>query len=194
MVTLYGDSASGNCHKARWVLDLAGVPYRWEEVEATSGRTRSPEFLALNPAGQVPLVVFGDGRTLAQSNAILLYFGEAAGLVPADPYLRAKVHEWLFWEQYSHEPYVAVRRFQLHYLKRDPTDLDPKLLERGDAALNRLEQALTGRDWLVGDGPTVADLACLAYTRLAAEGGFDLEPLAAVQGWIARGETLVGVR
>src|ERR687894_151044 len=141
---VYGDSTSGNCLKVKWVLDRLGRPYEWEEVEVMSGRTRSPEYLAVNPAGQVPLVVFDDGRPLAQSNAILLHFGQGTELIPADWYQRARMLEWLFWEQYSHEPYVAVRRFQLQYLKKREEELDPKLFERGSAALARMEQALQG--------------------------------------------------
>src|ERR1700748_3579558 len=113
-----GDSISGNCLKVRWVLDLLEIPYEWVETSALSGVTRQPAFLALNPAGQVPAVVLDDGRTLAPPNAILLYLARDTVLIPADAYDRARMFEWLFWEQYSHEPYVAVRRFQLRYLNR----------------------------------------------------------------------------
>ena len=188
MITLYGDARSGNCHKARWALTLAGRPFEWREVEVTSGLTRSAEFLAINPAGQVPALVLEDGRLLAQSNAILLHFGEGTPLVPAEAYERAKVYEWLFWEQYSHEPYVAVRRYLLAFLGKAPEETDPKLFERGSAALARLDAALQGRDWLVGETMTVADMACVAYTRLAHEGGFDLDRYPAVKAWVARCE------
>ena len=190
---VYGDSTSGNCLKVKWLLQRQGVAHDWVELDVMSGRTRSPEYLALNPAGQVPLVVFDDGRTLAQSNAILLHFGEGSDLIPADPYDRARMLEWLFWEQYSHEPYIAVRRFQLQYLKRDPAQLDAILLERGDAALQRMELALAASDYLVDGWLSLADIALVAYTRLADTGGFDLGRYPAVQAWVARVERDLGL-
>ena len=114
-LTVYGDSRSGNCLKVRWLLDRLGRAYDWLETDIMTGVTRMPDFLALNPAGQVPLVVLEDRRTLAQSNAILAHFGEGTDLIPADAYQRARMFEWLFWEQYSHEPYVAVARFRMAY-------------------------------------------------------------------------------
>jgi glutathione S-transferase len=190
---VYGDSTSGNCLKVKWLLDRLGVPHAWDELPVMSGATREPAFLALNPAGQVPLVVFADGRTLAQSNAILLYFGEGSDLVPEDAFERAKMLEWLFWEQYSHEPYVAVRRFQLVYLNKDPAELDPKLFERGSAALGRMQQALARTPYLVGERLTLADIALVAYTRWAHTGGFDLELYPAVKNWVARVEGDLGL-
>jgi glutathione S-transferase len=192
-LTVYGDSISGNCLKVKWLLDHLGLAYAWREVDVTSGYTGSPEFLALNPAGQVPVVVFEDGRTLSQSNAILLRFGEGTALVPADPYDRARMYEWLFWEQYSHEPYIAVRRFQMRYLGKDPSELDPKLFDRGSAALNRMEAQLAATSFLVAAEPTLADLALVAYTRMAGEGGFDLALYPAVSAWIARVEAAFGI-
>ena len=151
------------------------------------------EFLAINPAGQVPAVVLGDGRTLAQSNAITLYLAEGSALIPADSFDRARMFEWLFWEQYSHEPYVAVRRFHLRYLKRAESDLDPKLFERGSAALQRLEDALGAESYLAGGRLSLADVALVAYTRMAGEGGFDLRLYPAVTRWIARVEADLGL-
>src|SRR5262249_23013977 len=116
MLRVYGDSISGNCLKVKWVLDRLGVAYAWEETDVTSGVTRTPAFLAINPAGQVPVAAFDDGRRLAQSNAIILHFAEDTDLIPRDAFDRARMLEWMFWEQYSHEPYIAVRRFRLHYL------------------------------------------------------------------------------
>ena len=172
----------------KWTLDRLGVAYAWEEVEVLSGRTRTPEFLAINPAGQVPVVLFGDGRSLAQSNAIILHFAEGTDLIPADAFARARMFEWLFWEQYSHEPYIAVRRFQLHYLKRPTIELDPKLFERGSAALKRMDEALAESSWLAGGGLSLADVALVAYTRVAHEGGFDLGLYPAVKAWVGRVE------
>ena len=181
MLTVHGDIRSGNCLKVKWLLDVLGRDYRWAETDVMSGVTRSTEFLAANPAGQVPAVVFDDGRTLAQSNAILGHLGEGTPFIPADPWGRAKMYEWLFWEQYSHEPYIAVARFQRVFLGKTAEEVEPRLMERGRAALARMEAGLTGADWLVGDGPTLADLALVAYTRVAHEGGFDLTPHVAVR-------------
>ena len=186
MLTVYGDIRSGNCLKVKWLLDRLGRDYRW--VDVISGVTRSADFLARNPAGQVPAVVLEDGRVLAQPNAIIGYFGEGTAFVPTDPYDRARMYEWLFWEQYSHEPYIAVVRFQRLLGGKRADEIEPRLMERGHAALARMEAALTGADWLVGDGPTLADLALVAYTRVAHEGDFDLSAYPAVRAWIARVE------
>ena len=193
MLTVYGDIRSGNCLKVKWLLDRIGHDYRWVETDVMSGGTRSTEFLAMNPAGQVPTVAFDDGRVLAQSNAIIGYFAEGTPFVPADPWDRARMYEWLFWEQYSHEPYIAVVRFQRAFAGKSPAEIEPRLMERGRAALERMEAALTGRDWLVGTGPTLADLALVAYTRVAHEGDFDLAPHAALRGWITRVEAAFGI-
>lgn len=194
MLTAYGDIRSGNCLKVKWLLDRLSLDYRWIETDVLSGVTRSPEFLAGNPAGQVPAVVLDDGRLLAQSNAILLYFGERTSFVPLDPYARARMYEWLFWEQYSHEPYIAVARFQRLLGGKGADEIEPRLMERGYAALARMEAALTDADWLAADGPTLADLALVAYTRVAHEGGFDLAPRPAVRAWIERVEDAFGIR
>ena len=188
MLRVWGDSISGNCLKVKWTLDRLGVAYAWEEVGVLSGRTRTPEFLAVNPAGQVPVALFDDGRSLAQSNAIILHFAEGSHLIPEDAFARARMLEWMFWEQYSHEPYIAVRRFQLHYLNRPAAELDPKLFERGSAALARMEQALAQSPWLAGDALSLADVALVAYTRVAHEGGFDLDHYPAVKAWVGRVE------
>ena len=193
MLTVHGDIRSGNCLKVKWLLDRLGRDYRWVETDVMSGVTRSPEFLALNPAGQTPTVVLDDGRVLAQSNAILGYFGEGTAFVPADSYDRARMYEWLFWEQYSHEPYIAVVRFQRLLAGKRADEIEPRLVERGHAALARMETALTGADWLVGDGPTLADLALVAYTRVAHEGDFDLAAYPSVRRWVGRVEVAFGI-
>src|SRR5690606_9658442 len=149
-----------------WTARLMGRPFDWIEVDVMSGATRTPEFLAMNPAGQVPTAVLDDGRTLAQSNAIILYLAEGSDLVPSDAYDRARMMEWLFWEQYSHEPYVAVVRFQVHFLGKAVADLEPRLVERARGALGRLDDALAAQPFLVGARPTLADLSLVAYTRL----------------------------
>ena len=194
MLTVYGDIRSGNCLKVKWLLDRLGRDYRWVETDVTAGATRSADFLARNPAGQVPAVVLEDGRGLAQSNAIIGWLGEGTAFVPADPYDRARMYEWLFWEQYSHEPYIAVVRFQRLLAGRRADEIEPRLMERGHAALARMEAALTGADWLVGNGPTLADLALVAYTRVAHEGDFDLAAYPAIQRWIVRVEAAFGIQ
>lgn len=195
MLTLYGDIRSGNCLKVKWLLDWLGRDYRWIEVDIMSGGSRTPEFLALNTAGQVPTLVFADGRPLAQSNAILLALAESTSLIPVDDYDRAVMLEWLFWEQYSHEPYVAVARFQRAYLGKSAGEIEARLMERGHAALARMEARLSepGRDWLAGAAVSLADLALVAYTRVADEGGFDLSGYPSLRGWIGRVETAFGI-
>ncbi|MEZ5893210.1 MAG: glutathione S-transferase family protein [Parvularculaceae bacterium] len=187
---IYGDSISGNCLKVKWTADFLGLKYDWIETDVLKAQTRTKEFLQLNPAGQVPAVVLADGRTLAQSNAIILYLNRAykGGLLPKGEYARAKVFEWLFWEQYSHETAIAVRRFHKHYLKKSDSEIDPKLMEKGVAALKIMEAALEKSPYLVGDKLTLADIALVAYTRVAPEGGFDLTPFVYVRRWIARVE------
>ncbi len=191
---IYGDSISGNCLKVKWTADRLGLDYDWVEIDLMKGETQTPEFRALNPAGQVPVVVLADGRPLAQSNGIIMYLAEGSDLIPTDAYDRARMLEWLFWEQYSHEPYVAVARFQVVYQGRSVADLDPKLVARGEAALQRLEDGLEAGQFLVGDQLSLADVALVAYTRLAGEGGFDLARYPKVQAWIARVEAALPIK
>ncbi|MGV8930278.1 MAG: glutathione S-transferase family protein [Brevundimonas sp.] len=193
MLTVYGYIRSGNCLKVKWLLDTLGRDYRWVETDVMSGVTRGADFLARNPAGQVPAVVLEDGRVLAQSNAIIGYFGMGTAFVPTDPYDRARMYEWLFWEQYSHEPYLAVVRFQRLLAGTPADEIEPRLIERGHVALARMELALTQADWLVGDEPTLADLALVAYTRVAHEGDFDLTIYPAVRRWIGRVEATFAI-
>jgi glutathione S-transferase len=185
---IYGDSISGNCLKVKWTANHLGLAYDWIETGVLNGETRTPSFLAINPAGQVPVVILADGRPLAQSNAIILHLARGGDLIPADPYDQAKMLEWLFWEQYSHEPYVAVARFQVRYRGRPAADLDPGLIEGGHAALKRLDEALADRDFLVGDRLSLADVALVAYTRWSHEGGLERTAYPALQAWIGRVE------
>ena len=193
-LTIYGDPVSGNCLKVKWVADYLSIPYRWIGVDVVKGGAKTPEFLALHPDGQVPAVVLPDGRTLAQSNAIIMHLADGSDLIPADPYHRAKMTQWLFWEQYSHEPYIAVARFQRHLLGKGAHEIEPKLMERGRGALARLEQQLVQTPCLVGEALTLADVALVAYTRVAHEGGFDLADYPAVKAWVARVEQAMGIR
>lgn len=185
---IYGNLGSGNCLKVKWVCDLLGIFYAWEDIDVVKGESRTPEFLALNPMGQVPFVVLDDGRSLAQSNGIITYLAEGSRLLPEDSYTRAKINEMLFWEQYSHEPYIAVCRYHMVFLGRDKSEREAWRVERGEQALDLMEHLISGRDWFVGDAYTIADIALLAYTRVAHEGGFDLSSRPQVRAWISRCE------
>ncbi|MFO1014930.1 MAG: glutathione S-transferase family protein [Caulobacteraceae bacterium] len=193
-LTIYGDSISGNCLKVKWVAERLAIAHRWVEVDIMKGQSRTAEFLEKNPFGQVPVVVLADGRPLAQSNAIITHLAENSDLIPEDAYDRAKMFEWLFWEQYSHEPYVAVVRFQVRYQGKNPADIDSKLVERAHIALQRLEDALADGGFLVGQRLTLADVSLVAYTRLADEGGLGLSRYPAVQAWIARVEQALPIK
>jgi glutathione S-transferase len=185
---IYGDSKSGNCLKVKWTADFLGIPYDWIETDIMQGESRTPTFLAMNPAGQVPAVILDDGRPLAQSNAIILHLAEGSALIPRDAYARARMLEWMFWEQYSHETAIAVARFQVKYLGKPIAELDPKLVEKGWAALQRLERGLCRTPFLVGDDPSLADVALAAYTRVSHEGGFARDSFPRVEAWIGRVE------
>ena len=190
---IFGDTNSGNCLKVKWVCDRLRLPYRWIDIDTTKQQTRTAEFLKLNGAGQVPTVELDDGRTLAQSNAIIRYLARGSDLIPADAYAAAKMDEWLFWEQYSHEPYIAVCRFQMVYLKKPASELDPEKVKRGHAALARMEQHLKSSRFLAGEAVSLADVSLLAYTRVAHEGGFDLAGYSAVRRWIGEAEKALGL-
>ena len=190
---VYGDSRSGNCLKVKWVARRLGVPFEWREVDIMTGATHSAEYLAMNPAGQVPAVMLADGRPLAQSNAIILHLAEGSDLIPEDAYQRAKMLEWLFWEQYSHEPTVAVARYRMLFLGQAKDEIDPKLVERGTAALARLELGLADGPFLVGDRLSLADVALVAYTRWAHEGGFELAAYPRIRNWIGRVEQALAI-
>jgi len=193
LIKIYGDSNSGNCLKVKWVCDRLARPYRWVEVDMLKGETRTAQFLKLNGAGQVPVVEFDDGRTLAQSNAIIRYLASGSDLIPSDAFAAAKMDEWLFWEQYSHEPYVAVCRFQMRYLGKPVSELDPDKVKRGYAALARMEGQLSATRFLVGDVVSLADVALVAYTRVAHEGGFQLDGYAAIRRWFGETERALGL-
>ena len=185
---IYGDVISGNCLKVKWTADALGLPYTWVQTDVVKGETRTPAYLAKFPQGQVPAVEFDDGRTLAQSNGIVRYLARGSGLLPDDGFAQAKVDEWLFWEQYSHEPYVAVCRFHMKYLGKSKDEREAWRVERGEKALDFIEQQLAGRDFLAGPALTIADIAVVAYTRMADEGGFDLAERPGIRKWITRCE------
>jgi glutathione S-transferase len=170
------------------VCDHLAIPYRWIDVDTLKGGSRTNEFLKLNPWGQVPAVVFDDGRALAQSNAIIRYLARGSALIPTDSFAATQMDAWLFWEQNSHEPYVAVARFQMLYLGKPAGAIDQQLMKRGYAALDSLEHRLGEARFLLGEVFSLADIASLAYTRVAHEGGFDLGGYDSVRRWIAECE------
>jgi glutathione S-transferase len=189
MLTLYSQQLSGNAYKPRLLMALLGIPFRPVEVNTYDGSTRRPEFLAKNPIGKVPLLEFEDGRHLAESNAILLYLAEGTPYLPAEKFDRGKAYEWLFFEQYVHEPAIAVRRSILTAPSRAHLRTPERLadlLEKGNAALAIREKRLSDADWLAGDGYSVADIALYAYTHVAGEGGYDLAAYPGITAWLAR--------
>jgi glutathione S-transferase len=185
---VFGDLKSGNCLKVKWTADALGLAYTWMPVDIMKGESHTPEYLSKFPQGQVPAVEFDDGRTLAQSNAIVRYLAVGSKLFPADAYTQAKIDEWLFWEQYSHEPYIATCRFHMVYLGKPKATRDTQKVERGEKALSFMDRMLAGRPFLIGEALTIADISLLAYTRVAHEGGFDLAARPNVVAWIDRAE------
>ena len=190
---LYDSAVSGNCYKVRLLLAQLGMPYERREVDVVDRSARKELLGDLNPALRVPTLVFDDGRALGESDAILWYLADATQYLPADRWERAKVLQWMFFEQYSHEPHIAVARFWLHVLGAPPSEeaLAEKL-RLGYFALDAVEQGLTGRDFLVGNSYSIADIALYAYTHVAGEGSFDLERYPAIRGWIDRVATQPG--
>jgi glutathione S-transferase len=192
-LTLYGMSGSGNCYKPALLMRQLGLPFQWVEVDILNGGSRTPEFLARNPNGKVPLLEINDGgarRALAESNAMLCYLAEGTPYLPEDRWPRAQVLQWLFFEQYSHEPYIATVRFWVKYLRKQD-EWREKIAEaqkKGYAALGVMEQQLARTPFLAGATYTIADIALYAYTHVAHEGGFSLEHHPAVRGWLARVE------
>jgi glutathione S-transferase len=192
MPTIYGMTDSGNCYKPRLLMAKLGRPFRHAETNSRDGTTRSAEYLAKNPNGKVPLLELDDGRFVSESNAILLYLGEGTPFVPNDAYDRAQVNQWLFFEQYSHEPYVAVRRSMNLYPERKALATPERmqsLLENGNKALGVMESQLKKTPFLAGAAMTVADIALYAYTHDAEKGGFDLARYPAVSAWLKRIES-----
>jgi len=187
-VLLYDSPVSGNCYKVRLLLAHLDVPYERHLVDVVDRSGRDELLGHLNPARRVPTLVLDDGQALAESNAILWYFGEGTPFVPDDRLARARVLQWLFFEQYDHEPAIAVARFLKTYSGRPELfeERRDELLQRGERALESMERHLDGRDWLVGDTLTIADIGLYAYTHAADEGGFDLGRYAAIGAWLER--------
>jgi glutathione S-transferase len=188
VLTLYDYLDSGNGYKIRLLLALLKRPYRWVELDILAGATREPAFLAKNPNGRIPTLQTEDGTYLAESNAILWYLAEGTRFIPAQALGRAQVLQWMFFEQYSHEPYLATPRFIRKHLPADsPRRAELSMrLEQGRAALAVIDAHLATRRYFATERYTIADIALYAYTHVADEGGLDLEPHAHVRSWLAR--------
>lgn len=185
---VYGDIRSGNCYKIKLLLSLLDIPHEWVEVDVLSGETRDPGFLTRNPAGKIPVLELPDGRCLSESNAILNYLATGSEYLPEGRFDLAKVQQWQFFEQYSHEPYIAVARFIAKYLGL-PDDRRAEYESKqagGHKALSVMEAQLSNTEYLVGDRLTTADISLYGYTHVAHEGGFDLSPYPAIQTWLKK--------
>lgn len=185
---IYGDWQSGNCYKIALVCELLALPYQWVNVDILAGDTKSPSFLAMNPTGKIPLLALDDGRFLSESNAILNYLAAGSALYPSDVFSQAKIQQWQFFEQYSHEPYIAVARFIAKYLNM-PDERREEFASKqlgGHQALAVMEQALADSPFLLGEQFTTADISLFAYTHVAEEGGFDLSLYPNIGAWLAR--------
>ena len=185
---LYDFLESGNGYKVRLALHQLGIPFERVEMDIVAGATRTPGFLEKNPNGRIPTLELPDGTFLAESNAILFYLADGTPLLPTDRLQRAQALQWMFFEQYSHEPNIATSRYWLHHVELTP-ERRAALVEKkraGDAALGVMETHLASRTFFVGERYTIADIALYAYTHVADEGGFDLEQFLAVRAWLAR--------
>ncbi len=188
MLSVYGDLLSGNCYKVKLLLHRLERPHRWIHVDILKGETHAPGFLERNPNGKIPVLELEDGRFLFESNAILYFLAHGTPFLPADPWQRAQVLQWQSFEQYSHEPYIAVARYIAKYLglpEQRRAEYESKRAG-GEKALGVMEHHLEANRYFVGDTLTVADISLFAYTHVADEGGFDLHGYPAVRGWIAR--------
>ena len=188
MLGIHGMSASGNCYKVRLLLEQLGQPYAWHEVDVLGGATRAPAFLSMNPCGQVPVLEYAPGQYLPESGAILCYLAEGTPFWPGERLARAATLRWMFFEQYSHEPYIAVARYICNFLPAEhPRRADlPRLHERGNEALRVMERHLAASEWFAASRYTIADIALYAYTHAAADGGFDLGNYPAIGRWLER--------
>lgn len=188
MLRLYDDPISGNGYKVRLVLTQLGLPFEYVALDIMKSETRTPAFLAKNPNGRIPTLRLEDGTHLAESNAVLWYLAEGTKLAPQDRLARGQTLQWMFFEQYSHEPYIAVARFWKHLpsMSEEQQRQLPDRMKRGCAALGVMEQHLATRSFFVGERYGLADIALYAYTHVADEGGFDLAPYPAIRAWLAR--------
>ena len=190
MPVLHQMHMSGNCYKVRLISRLLDLPLTLKDYGLHDGSTRTPEFLKLNPNGRVPLLEFEDGRLLPESGAILFHLSEGTPLQPQSAWDRARMLQWMFFEQYSHEPYIAVARFWLHFAKPEEMEKKRHLVSewhaKGNAALGVMKTHLKTHDWFAGGAFSIADIALYAYTHTASDGGFNLADFPAVSAWICR--------
>jgi glutathione S-transferase len=188
MYTVYGDYNSGNCYKIKLMLHLLGAQYQWVPVDILNGETETDAFLAKNPNGKIPVLELEDGTCLWESNAILNFLAEGTPFLLTEPRLRTQMLQWQFFEQYSHEPTIAVARFIQFYLGLPQERLEEyrSLHRRGYKALKVMEQQLLRTPFLVGEQFSIADIALYAYTHVAHQGGFDLTQFPAIQAWLTR--------
>lgn len=189
MYTLYGMQDSGNCYKLRLAMAQLGISYDQVEIDIFKGESRTAAFLEINPNGRIPVLKLDDGKLLPESNAALFYLAEGTPLLPDDRYARAQTLQWMFFEQYSHEPYIAVARFWRKFIadgEEQKKDRFPEWMDRGYAALNVMNRHLADRAYFVGDTYSIADIALYAYTHVAHEGGFSLQQFGHVRAWIDR--------
>ena len=185
---IYGDIQSGNCYKIKFLLSLLEIKHEWIDVDILKNETLTDSFLSMNKNGKIPVLELDDGRFLSESNAILNYLAVDSSYLPNDNYLRSKVLEWQFFEQYSHEPYIAVARYISKYLglPKEKIEEYKSKQEGGHKALNVMEAQLSETNYLVSDAPTIADISLYGYTHVADEGGFDLAQYSGVQAWLKR--------
>ena len=189
-ILVYGDSISGNCYKIQLLCAQLDIPYDWQEVDILKGDTRTDDFLAMNANGKIPLLALPDGRYLAESNAILSYLSAASELAGGDQFGRAEILQWMFFEQYSHEPNIATSRFIVKYLG-SPPDRQAALEEKrvaGYKALDVMEKQLGDKEFITGPNYSIADIALYAYTHVASDGGFDLKEYPGIRAWLERVE------
>jgi glutathione S-transferase len=191
---IYGDRQSGNCYKVQLMCDLLGLPYEWIDIDILAGDTKNLAFLAKNPLGKIPLLELDDGRCLSESNAIVNYLAANTDYLPSTPYELAKVQQWQFFEQYSHEPFIAVARFINKYLGL-PDDKKEEYAAKqvgGHKALKTMEAELQESHFITGEQVTTADVCLYAYTHVAEDGGFNLSQYPAIQNWLTQMEELKG--
>ncbi|AZG75196.1 glutathione S-transferase family protein [Shewanella livingstonensis] len=187
-MTVHGDSMSGNCYKVQLVLNMLGVEHRWQEMSILAGDTQTSAFLVKNASGKIPLIELDDGHVLSESNAIMGYLAAGSSLIPSDNFINAKMYQWMFFEQYSHEPYIAVARFIQLYLGLPEERLVEyqSLHVKGHKALSVMDAELAAQPFLCGDQFTLADIALFAYTHVAHQGGFELGHYPNIRQWLAR--------
>jgi glutathione S-transferase len=192
MYRVYGDLLSGNCYKIKLLMSLLGIPHEWSHVDIVAGDTHTPQFEAMNRNSKIPVLQIGASQYLCESNAILNYLAEGSAYLPAAGLARARVLQWQFFEQYSHEPYIAVARYINTYLGLPAARREEFFAKQagGNKALSVMEEHLSQAPFFVGDAPTIADISLYAYTHVAGEGGFDLEQYPAIRQWLCALEAL----